>query len=79
MQKNSKESSHFWGARICSFTNNATERDLRPLCLHRKATGGTRSVEDSATLTHWMTVTQTLRKQGLELGGCSGRSRRCRA
>jgi hypothetical protein len=48
-------------------TNNATERDLRPLALHRKVTGGTRSREGSQALGHWMSVTQTLRKNDLDL------------
>lgn len=48
-------------------TNNATERDLRPLALHRKVTGGTRSPAGSLTLAHWMSVTQTLRKNDLSL------------
>ena len=43
-------------------TNNATERDLRSLAVHRRVTGGTRSPNGSATLGHWMSLTQTLRK-----------------
>ena len=48
-------------------TNNATERDIRPLALHRKVTGGTRSPAGSLSLAHWMSVTQTLRKNDLAL------------
>jgi transposase len=49
------------------FTNNATERDLRPIAVHRKITGGTRSPRGSDTLEHWMSVTQTLRKNDIGL------------
>lgn len=42
--------------------NNATERDIRALAVHRKVTGGTRSPAGSQTLGHWMSVTQTLKK-----------------
>jgi transposase len=48
--------------------NNATERDIRPLAVYRKVTGGTRSPRGSQTLAHWMSVTQTLRKNDLPLG-----------
>ena len=47
--------------------NNATERDIRPLAVYRKVTGGTRSPEGSKTLAHWMSVTQTLHKNDLAL------------
>ena len=47
--------------------NNATERDIRPLAVYRKVTGGTRSTNGSLSLAHWMSVTQTLRKNGLPL------------
>ena len=47
--------------------NNATERDIRPLAVYRKVTGGTRSPQGSQTLAHWMSVTQTLRKNDFEL------------
>lgn len=47
--------------------NNATERDIRPLAVYRKVTGGTRSPRGSKTLAHWMSVTQTLHKNGLNL------------
>jgi len=46
--------------------NNATERDLRALAVHRKVTGGIRSPQGSQTLAHWMSLSQTLRKNGLE-------------
>jgi transposase len=47
--------------------NNGTERDIRPLAVYRKVTGGTRSPRGSQTLAHWMSVTQTLRKNDLPL------------
>ena len=47
--------------------NNATERDIRPFAVYRKVTGGTRSPQGSLTLAHWMSVTQTLHKNDLEL------------
>ena len=47
--------------------NNATERDIRPLAVYRKVTGGTRSPKGSQTLAHWMSITQTLRKNDLPL------------
>jgi transposase len=47
--------------------NNATERDIRPFAVYRKVTGGTRSANGSLSLAHWMSVTQTLRKNGLPL------------
>jgi copper chaperone CopZ len=50
-------------------TNNATERDLRAHGRHRAVTGGTRSTKVSATLAHWMSITQTRRKNALPLRG----------
>jgi transposase len=50
-------------------TNNATERDVRAYARHRAMTGGTRSVNGSATLAHWTSITQTRRKNGLPLRG----------
>jgi transposase len=47
--------------------NNATERDIRPLAVYRKVTGGTRSAKGSDTLAHWMSITQTLHKNDLPL------------
>jgi len=47
--------------------NNATERDIRPLAVYRRVTGGTRSENGSRSLAHWMSVTQTLHKNGLPL------------
>lgn len=47
--------------------NNATERDLRPLAVLRKVTGGTRSPTGSETTAVWMSITQTLRKNQLTL------------
>jgi len=48
-------------------TNNDTERDLRPAAVHRKVAGGTRSANGSETYAHWMSVTQTLRKNDANL------------
>jgi transposase len=47
--------------------NNATERDIRALAAYRKVTGGTRSAKGSRDLAHWMSVTQTLKKNDLSL------------
>jgi transposase len=49
-------------------TNNATERDLRDDARYRAMTGGTRSRQGSEVLAHWMSITQTRRKNGLALG-----------
>ena len=45
--------------------NNASERDIRPIAVYRKVTGGTRSENGSQSLAHWMSVTQTLRKNDI--------------
>ncbi len=50
-------------------TNNATERDIRAHARHRAMTGGTRSPNGSATHAHWMSITQTRRKNALPLRG----------
>lgn len=50
-------------------TNNATERDIRAHARHRAMTGGTRSANGSATHAHWMSITQTRRKNALPLRG----------
>ena len=47
--------------------NNASERDVRILARHRKATGGTRSPRGSRTLSQWLSIQQTLRKNRLPL------------
>jgi hypothetical protein len=47
--------------------NNATERDIRAMAVHRKVTGGTRSPIGSQTLAHWLSITQTRRKNDLPL------------
>ena len=39
-------------------THNMTERDVRPVAVHRKVTGGTRSERGSKVLANWMTVTR---------------------
>jgi transposase len=48
-------------------TNNDSERDLRPAAVHRKIAGGTRSANGSETYAHWMSVTQTLDKNEVNL------------
>lgn len=50
-------------------TNNATERDIRAHARQRAVTAGTRSANGSATYAHWMSVTQTRRKNALPLRG----------
>jgi hypothetical protein len=47
--------------------NNGSERDIRCMAVLRKVTGGTRSRNGSLTTEHWMSITQTLRKNGLQL------------
>jgi transposase len=47
--------------------NNRAERDLRPAVLLRKRSLQTRSEVGEVAFAHWMSLTQTLRKQGLEL------------
>jgi transposase len=53
-------------------TNNMTERDVRPIAVYRKVTGGTRSARGSKVLAHWMTVDQTLHKNDIPLRGWVG-------
>jgi hypothetical protein len=50
-------------------TNNATERDIRAYARHRAMTGGARSAAGSATTAHWLSITQTRRKNALPLRG----------
>ena len=47
--------------------NNATERDVRIVARHRAVTGGTRSSRGSATMSTWLTINVTRRKNELEL------------
>jgi transposase len=47
--------------------NNRAERDLRPAVLLRKRSFQTRSDAGEVAFAHWMSLTQTLRKQGLAL------------
>jgi transposase len=47
--------------------NNRAERDLRPAVLLRKRSFQTRSDAGEGAFAHWMSLTQTLRKQGAEL------------
>ena len=48
--------------------NNQAERDIRPLVIFRATSFGTRSPLGTATHAHWMSVTQTARKQDVPLG-----------
>lgn len=50
-------------------TNNATERDIRAHARHRAMTGGTRSTNGSATHAHWLSISQSRRKNALPLRG----------
>lgn len=56
---------YFLDHRSVPSDNNATERDIRPLAVFRKVTGGTRSEAGSKNLAHWMSVVQTLHKNDL--------------
>ena len=57
----------FVGRDDIPWNNNASERDIRPLAVHRKIVGSTRSDAGNDALGHWMSVTQTLRKGGSHL------------
>ena len=57
----------FLGRDDIPWNNNGTERDLRPMCIVRKISGGTRSELGSSTSVHWMSITQTLRKNGTDI------------
>lgn len=58
---------YFLDHRSVPADNNATERDIRPLATFRKVTGGTRSETGSKNVAHWMSVSQTLRKNARPL------------
>ena len=47
--------------------DNHTESDIRALARYRAVTGGTRSESGGQNVAHWMSVTQTRRKNGLPL------------
>jgi transposase len=47
--------------------NNQGERDIRPLVVFRATSFGTRSPLGTATHAHWMSLTQTARKQEIPL------------
>ena len=47
--------------------NHRAERELRPAVLLRKRSLQTRSEAGEVAFAHWLSLTQTLRKQGLEL------------
>lgn len=49
------------------WNDNASERDVRPVCRYRAITGGTRSSRGSVVFGHWMSVVHTGRKNGLPL------------
>jgi transposase len=48
-------------------TNNASERALRPSVVHRKVTGGFRSEWGAAAYAAFLSVVQTLQREGAEL------------
>jgi transposase len=58
----------FLGRIDIPWNNNASERDLRSGCLHRKVVRQTRSDRGAIAFGHWMSVTQTLRKNRLPFG-----------
>jgi transposase len=58
---------YFLDHRSVPSDNNPTERDIRPFAVFRKVTGGTRSEAGSKNAAHWMSVTQTLRKNDLSV------------
>lgn len=53
---------YFLDHRSVPSDNNVTERDIRPIAVFRKITGGTRSEAGSKNLGHWMSIVQTLHK-----------------
>jgi transposase len=57
----------FLGREDIPWNNNATERDIRSVAVHRKIVGSTRSAHGSAALGFWMSVAQTLSKNGSHL------------
>ena len=57
----------FLGRDDIPWHNNASERDIRPIAIHRNIVRGTRSPDGANALGHWMSVTQTLRKNGSHL------------
>jgi transposase len=50
-----------------SATNNASERALRPAVVHRKVTGGFRSEWGATAYASFLSIVQTLQKEGREL------------
>lgn len=48
-------------------TNNASERALRPSVVHRKVTGGFRSARGAAAYAAFLSVVQTLQREGSEV------------
>jgi len=60
---------YFLDHRSVPSDNNPTERDIRPIAVFRKVTGGTRSESGSMNLAHWMSIVQTLHKNDLSVRG----------
>jgi len=59
---------HFLDAPDIPAHNNGGERDIRPLVLFRKTSFGTRSERGTFVHAHFMSLAQTAKKQGVDLG-----------
>jgi hypothetical protein len=53
---------------VVPWHNNHSEGDIRDIARYRAVSGGTRSDDGSKNLGHWMSITQTRRKNRLPLG-----------
>jgi transposase len=58
----------FLGDAAVPWHNNHSEGDIRDIARYRAVSGGTRSDDGSKNLGHWMSITQTRRKNRLPLG-----------
>lgn len=58
----------FLGDAAIPWHNNHTEGDIRDVARYRAVSGGTRSENGSKNLGHWMSITQTRRKNRQPLG-----------
>lgn len=59
---------HFLEAPDIPAHNNGGERDIRPLVLFRKTSFGTRSERGTQVHAHFLSLAQTAKKQGVDLG-----------